>query len=468
MKIGRRKKEEPQIVVPPITGEGGDSFIDSTTEKEAEKHGFFEDIKNERETRFKEEQNAREAIWQEKQRIAKERANEKKSVFRKVGLVDKIATRRDDKEDAAKLEEFTAAAHARIAQNRAARQRERRRRNMPKYIIIGAVVITVLTLFSVINAHINNQKLPEQYDQAVEYILAGNYPAACRSLKDVDINDAKQLYSYSDTMSKLSSYKGNPDSVQKKFDGFGHFDNSEVYKQFQYADEQVDHAVTAQELCDAVDNEAVSLDYKPQLEEIDQAIAAVDENYLCLIDTAKYDLALQTVHHLEEGTAVGKTIEAIFAIGEVTLENGAAVENAQALYDALSDEDKKAVTNYALLKPAADKLDALKQEKAEQEAAEKKAQEEAAKKAEEERLAQEEAERQAEAERIAQEKAEEDAAQNRAAFYDATVYITPSGNCYHEYNCTTTDSRTVTAISRGDAISEGYVPCSRCNPDWGY
>lgn len=44
-----------------------------------------------------------------------------------------------------------------------------------------------------------------------------------------------------------------------------------------------------------------------------------------------------------------------------------------------------------------------------------------------------------------------------------TVYITKTGDCYHSSNCGYL-SRSKISISKSSAVSQGYRPCSRCNP----
>ena len=44
-----------------------------------------------------------------------------------------------------------------------------------------------------------------------------------------------------------------------------------------------------------------------------------------------------------------------------------------------------------------------------------------------------------------------------------TVYITKTGDCYHSSNCGYL-SRSKISISKAAAVSQGYRPCSRCNP----
>lgn len=56
---------------------------------------------------------------------------------------------------------------------------------------------------------------------------------------------------------------------------------------------------------------------------------------------------------------VAKTADAIDALGEITLDSGDAIEDANAQYDALSEEQKQQIENYALLDEANERYAAL-------------------------------------------------------------------------------------------------------------
>ena len=45
------------------------------------------------------------------------------------------------------------------------------------------------------------------------------------------------------------------------------------------------------------------------------------------------------------------------------------------------------------------------------------------------------------------------------------VYVTPSGESYHERNCSSlANSETIWERTEAEAVAAGYTPCSRCNP----
>lgn len=48
---------------------------------------------------------------------------------------------------------------------------------------------------------------------------------------------------------------------------------------------------------------------------------------------------------------------------------------------------------------------------------------------------------------------------------DKIVYVTPSGSSYHEKDCSSiANSETLWERTEAEAASQGYAPCSRCNP----
>jgi hypothetical protein len=52
-----------------------------------------------------------------------------------------------------------------------------------------------------------------------------------------------------------------------------------------------------------------------------------------------------------------------------------------------------------------------------------------------------------------------------AATEATTVYVTPNGKKYHTQTCRTiAKSKTVTAITKDEAIEQGYTACKVCKP----
>ncbi len=116
-----------------------------------------------------------------------------------------------------------------------------------------------------------------------------------------------------------------------------------------------------------------------------EAVAAARTAYTALTDAQKALVAqetLQTLAQLEarlaelmdDETAAGQVeteIQALPGIDEMTLENAAAVETAQAHYDALTDTQKEGISQETLekLQAAVERITALKAEAADQEAA---------------------------------------------------------------------------------------------------
>lgn len=53
--------------------------------------------------------------------------------------------------------------------------------------------------------------------------------------------------------------------------------------------------------------------------------------------------------------------------------------------------------------------------------------------------------------------------ENNSSGSNYTVYITNTGECYHRSGCSSL-RKSCTPINISDAISQGYTPCSKCNP----
>ncbi len=95
--------------------------------------------------------------------------------------------------------------------------------------------------------------------------------------------------------------------------------------------------------------------------------------------------------------------------------------------------------------------------------AKEKAEAEAKARAEEEARRQAEAQTAEQAEAEARAKAEAAAAAATAEKNEETVYITKTGECYHRGTCSSLRQSKI-AISKDDAIAQGYQACQKCNP----
>ncbi|MBS6736361.1 MAG: DUF4430 domain-containing protein, partial [Clostridiales bacterium] len=141
-----------------------------------------------------------------------------------------------------------------------------------------------------------------------------------------------------------------------------------------------------QAAADAVAEQIAALPSADELTLDDQeAVASARTAYTALTDAQKALVAqetLQTLAQLEarlaelmdDETAAGQVeteIQALPGIDEMTLENAAAVETAQAHYDALTDTQKEGISQETLekLQAAVERITALKAEAADQEAA---------------------------------------------------------------------------------------------------
>ena len=69
-------------------------------------------------------------------------------------------------------------------------------------------------------------------------------------------------------------------------------------------------------------------------------------------------------------------------------------------------------------------------------------------------------------EHVEAEKEAKEEKKKEQAFLDGTVYISPTGNCYHDSGCPRCTS--LSPISRREAQRRGLSPCSICHPDWGW
>ena len=97
----------------------------------------------------------------------------------------------------------------------------------------------------------------------------------------------------------------------------------------------------------------VTLDSESAIREAEQAMAALtEEERESLENAAQLDSARSAYDELVLAEAAAPTVELIAAIGEVTLESAGAIESARASYDALEADVQAHVGNYADLEAA--------------------------------------------------------------------------------------------------------------------
>jgi len=144
---------------------------------------------------------------------------------------------------------------------------------------------------------------------------------------------------------------------------------------------------------------------------------------------------------------VDSKITALGDVNNLTLSNATSVSDARKAYESLTSEGQAVVTKIAVLESAEKKITDL--QTAEKLAAEKAAAEKAA---------------------SASSSSSGSASTTvtsptpaRSPSNSYTVYITKTGEKYHRAGCRYL-SRSQISISKADAISSGYTPCSVCNP----
>ena len=282
------------------------------------------------------------------------------------------------------------------------------------------------------------------YEEAVECILQEDYQRASELLEESEEKDSKALLTYANLQLSLDEYKGDAEGILTQMEAVDVIENEDVSDQYDKACVEIASVGDIQKEIDQIDNETYSEDSAEQVNTITKEIDEIPERYQVLLETEKYDQAVETITNVEEETPVGVAILAINDLDEITLDSEGQIERARIEYNELSEEEQGEVVNYGELTEAESGLQVLKEEKAAKEKAKKK--KAAAKKKKEE------------AERKKREEEERRAAEEQ----DITVHITKSGDKYHSAGCYYLKSDI--EISLEDAKARGYEPCSRCHP----
>ena len=104
----------------------------------------------------------------------------------------------------------------------------------------------------------------------------------------------------------------------------------------------------------------VTLESAVAIEEAEAAFAALTEEQKAEVKNYDVLLAARETYTGLKSEAAQKTEALIDAIGDVTADSRAAIEQAQAAYDALSAQEREQVENYAILQEAHERFAALK------------------------------------------------------------------------------------------------------------
>lgn len=407
---------------------------------------LFDSLKEEANKRKLEKQQSDSFIAREKERIHQERleAREKRNIIRKkIKFVDDIASKSEERKDAEELARVEFEQSQKIKKARSERRNKMVSRNKGKLAISGIVCIALVVGggFTVNKVQEHNEL--QKYSAAVDCILDEDYEQAEEILQEISTEDSKQLLEYSEMQEGIESYSGDPDRFQNKLDNFDKISNVEVRAQVDEAIEEVKKAEKVQSNIDEITVSEVTLESKSEISEMSDQVSELNERYVALVDTKDLESAETTIEHLEKNDSVGRTINAINAIGDVTLQSEDLIDKARTSCDELTTSEQKDVVNLSVLRSAESSLSNLKREK------------EAAEKAEQERIRKE-----------IEEKAAEEAARNATATEEQSklnliVWRTKTGDCYHMEWCPYLRSR-AGSMTQKQAIDRGLKPCDKC------
>lgn len=331
---------------------------------------------------------------------------------------------------------------------------------MPKK---GAVVCVGLMLAgTMIGFSAHHAKLENQYEQAIELTCNEQYDEALTLLEQLgDYEDSESLRefiainqdfsiedkdSYIDVLAKLEDMDFSDDAeLEDHFETFEQKVES-LQQQYEKDQEQAQRITLKISNIAGGDLTALTLDDESSVTEArklydkgNESVRELVYNYSKLL---KAEQAMEKlVEHRDLCMEKAKpAVDAITAIGDVTLDSKDSITNARTIYDGLSSEEyKKYVTNYETLVSAEKKYSELEQE---------------------------EIRKQKEAEQAAQRQQQEEQQQQQQNSYSdyssATVYWVANGSVYH---CTSS----CPTLARSKHIYSGTVsqsgkprPCKVC------
>lgn len=428
---------------------------------------MFNHLKDELKTRKIENKNLQNAIEQEKIRLQQERDTAKKSILRKIKVIDNMKRKQEDKQNAKKLSDFAAQKKTELSAARAKRTREFTKAHARQFLLIIVGIITLSLVISGIIRIVNHAKTVKNYKEAVTLIIDKNYAAAEKLLEGISYSDSDDLLCYARIEKSIDEQSRTIKNIYSSVQSIGTISNIQIQERFAQTTSGVRFAYEVQSLIDAIELKTLPSDLRVKVETIDNSIGQVGARYSPLLETDPYELAKRVLYHIENNTDTGAVILAVSQLpGTISLADEATIKEVRQKYDSLSDADKNDVCNIQILLSAESALQTLVEEKT---AAERAAAEQAAKEA---------AEREA-AEKVANEAAEKEAQNNASSSGTqpsqsqegnkpnhpkesdgVTVYTTPSGKCYHlDPDCGGKNSRPTTLTK---AQSSGYRPCEKC------
>ena len=346
---------------------------------------MFNHLKDELKTRKIENKNLQNAIEQEKIRLQQERDTAKKSILRKIKVIDNMKRKQEDKQNAKKLSDFAAQKKTELSAARAKRTREFTKAHARQFLLIIVGIITLSLVISGIIRIVNHAKTVKNYKEAVTLIIDKNYAAAEKLLEGISYSDSDDLLCYARIEKSIDEQSRTIKNIYSSVQSIGTISNIQIQERFAQTTSGVRFAYEVQSLIDAIELKTLPSDLRVKVETIDNSIGQVGARYSPLLETDTYELAKRVLYHIENNTDTGAVILAVSQLpGTISLADEATIKEVRQKYDSLSDSDKNDVCNIQILLSAESALQTLVEEKT---AAERAAAEQAAKEAAEERAA---------------------------------------------------------------------------------
>lgn len=157
---------------------------------------LFSDLLKELQIRRSEKAKLASDIEEEKHRIEIARTEAKKSVFRKISVVDKLGSKIDEKADSTHLEQYKNDLQKRMLSSRALRKKKMIADHKVSLIVISllAVVFVAGTLALLIQAE--NRSYEEKYNNAINALQNNNYNEVIEIIGESTYKESKKIKDY--------------------------------------------------------------------------------------------------------------------------------------------------------------------------------------------------------------------------------------------------------------------------------
>ena len=193
---------------------------------------MFNHLKDELKTRKTENKNLQNAIEQEKIRLQQERDTAKKSILRKIKVIDNMKRKQEDKQNEKALSDFTAQKKIELSAARAKRTREFTKAHARQFLLIIVGIITLSLVISGIIRIVNHAITVKNYKEAVTLIIDKNYSAVEKLLEGISYSDSDDLLCYARIEKGIDEQSLTIKNIYSSVQSIGTISNIQIQERF--------------------------------------------------------------------------------------------------------------------------------------------------------------------------------------------------------------------------------------------